>query len=109
MQRSDIQAVGDLAGEGSSVVPFLPHANCHFVASAVAPPLLGMIAGDHRVRSRSAAGRGKSRRIPFDAAHGLTLTGLNHLDLLNHPLVYAKLWDWLTQSPAVADGQTGQP
>jgi pimeloyl-ACP methyl ester carboxylesterase len=89
--------------------PFLPHATYHFVASTVAPPLLGVIAGDHLVRSRSAAGRGKSRRIPFDAAHGLTLTGLNHFDLLNHPLVYAKLRDWLTQSPAVADGQTGQP
>ena len=89
--------------------PFLPHATYHFVASTVAPPLLGMIAGDHLVRSRSAAGRGTSRRIPFDAAQGLTLTGLNHFDLLNHPLVYAKLRDWLTQSPAVADGQTGQP
>jgi hypothetical protein len=25
---------------------------------------------------------------------------LNHLDLLNHPLVYAKLREWLTSSPA---------
>jgi pimeloyl-ACP methyl ester carboxylesterase len=80
--------------------PFLPHATYHFVASTVAPPLLGMIAGDHLVRSRSAAGRGKSRRIPFDAAQGLTLTGLNHFDLLNHPLVYAKLRDWLAPSRA---------
>jgi pimeloyl-ACP methyl ester carboxylesterase len=81
-------------------VPFLPHATYHFVASTAAPALLGMIAGDHLVRSPSAAGRGKSRRVPFDAAHGLTLTGLNHFDLLNHPLVYAKLRDWLTRSPA---------
>lgn len=79
--------------------PFLPHATYHFVAATVAPPLLGMIAGDHLVRSRSAAGRGGSRRIPFDAEQGLTLTGLNHFDLLNHPLVYAKLRDWLAQSP----------
>ena len=68
--------------------------------ATVAPPLVGVIAGDPLVRSQSASGRGKSRRIPFDAEHGLTLTGLNHFDLLNHPLVYAKLRDWLAQSPA---------
>jgi pimeloyl-ACP methyl ester carboxylesterase len=79
-----------------SEVPFLPHATYHFVAATVAPPRFGMIVGDHLVRSQSAAGRGRSRRIPFDTEHGLTLTGLNHLDLLNHPLVYAKLRDWLT-------------
>ena len=76
--------------------PFLPHATYHFVATTVSPPLIGKIAGDHLVRSQSAAGRGKSRSVPFDAQHGLTLTGLNHFDLLNHPLVYAKLRDWLT-------------
>ena len=84
--------------------PFLPHATYHFVASTVAPPLLGLIAGDHLVRSKSAAGLGKSRRIPFEAEHGLTLTGLNHFDLLNHPQVYAKLRDWLSQSAARAVG-----
>jgi hypothetical protein len=67
------------------------------VAATVAPSLLGIIAGDHLVRAQSATGRGRSRRIPFDAEHGLMLTGLNHLDLLNHPLVYAKLRDWLTR------------
>jgi pimeloyl-ACP methyl ester carboxylesterase len=87
--------------------PFLPHATYHFVAATVAPPLLGMITGDHLVRSQSAAGRGRSRRIPFDAQHGLTLTGVNHLDLLNHPLVYTKLRDWLAQAPAGAAAQTG--
>jgi pimeloyl-ACP methyl ester carboxylesterase len=85
--------------------PFLPGATYHFVAATVAPPLLGVIAGDHLVRSQSASGRGKSRRIPFDAEHGLTLTGLNHFDLLNHPLVYAKLRDWLAQTPAQAPAQ----
>ena len=85
--------------------PFLPHATYHFVAATVTPSLLGIIAGDHLVRSHSAAGRGRSRRIPFDAEQGLTLTGLNHLDLLNHPLVYAKLRDWLAQSPASSAGR----
>jgi pimeloyl-ACP methyl ester carboxylesterase len=78
-------------------VPFLPNAIYHFVAATTGPPLLGMIAGDHLVRPHSAAGRGSSRRVPFDADHGLTLTGLHHFDLLNHPVVYAKLRDWLTR------------
>ena len=85
--------------------PFLPRATYHFVAATVTPPLLGIIAGDHLVRSQSAAGRGRSRHIPFDVERGLTLTGLNHLDLLNHPLVYAKLHDWLAQSPASSAGR----
>ncbi|MGA8327676.1 MAG: alpha/beta hydrolase [Mycobacterium sp.] len=84
--------------------PFLPHATYHFVASTVAPPLLGMIAGDHLVRSKSAAGRGKWRSIPFDTEHGLTLNGLHHFDLLNHPSVYAKLHEWLAQSPTRSAG-----
>jgi hypothetical protein len=82
--------------------PFLPRAAYHFVAATVTPSLLGIIAGDQLVRSQSAAGRGRSRRIPFDAKHGLTLTGLNHFDLLNHPLVYAKLRDWLAPPGAAA-------
>ncbi len=79
--------------------PFLPHATYHYVSSTVTPRLLGMLAGDHLVRSKSAAGLGRSRRVPFQADDGLILTGLNHFDLLNHPLVYAKLRDWLSQSP----------
>jgi pimeloyl-ACP methyl ester carboxylesterase len=78
-------------------VPFLPHATYHFVAATVTPPLLGIVAGDHLVRPQSASGRGRSRRIPFEEEHGLTLTGLNHLDLLNHPLIYAKLRYWLAR------------
>jgi pimeloyl-ACP methyl ester carboxylesterase len=84
--------------------PFLPHATYHFVASAVAPPLLGIVAGDHLVRPKSAAGQGKWRSIPFDTEHGMTLSGLNHFDLLNHPLVYAKLRDWLARSPLRSAG-----
>ena len=78
--------------------PFLPHARYHYVSTTVAPRLLGMMAGDHLVRSKSAAGIGRSRRIPFSADDGLILTGSNHFGLLNHPLVYAKLRDWLSQS-----------
>jgi hypothetical protein len=66
------------------------------VSSAVTPSLLGMLAGDRLVRLESAAGLGRSRRIPFQEEHGLILTGLNHFELLNHPLIYTKLRDWLS-------------
>jgi pimeloyl-ACP methyl ester carboxylesterase len=79
-------------------VPFLPGAMYHFVATTAAPQPLGSITGDHLVRPHSAAGRGTSRRIPFEPAHGLTLTGMHHFDLLNHPSIYAKLREWLSQS-----------
>lgn len=76
-------------------VPFLPHAVYHFVATSAAPRAVGLLVGDSLVRPHSAAGRGRSRQVPFEAAHGLTLTGLNHFDLLNHPSVYDKLLHWL--------------
>ena len=88
----------ELLRDSCREAPFLPHATYHYASSTVTPPLLGMLAGDHLVRSKSAAGIGKSRRIPFAPEQGLTLTGLNHFDLLNHPRVYAKLRDWLSQS-----------
>jgi len=82
-------------------VPFLPDAVYHFVASSAEPRALGLLFGDSLVRPTSAAGRGRSRQVPFDAAHGLTLTGLHHFDLLNHPLIYEKLLEWLEQSSAL--------
>jgi pimeloyl-ACP methyl ester carboxylesterase len=80
-------------------VPFLPHAVYHFVATSAAPGAVGAVLGDRLVRPQSASGVGKSRRIPFDPDHGLTLTGLHHFDLLNHADIYAKLHDWLAQPP----------
>ena len=79
-------------------VPFLPGAVYHFVATTAAPRAIGLILGDHLVRSKSASGVGKIRQIPFEPEHGLTVTGLNHFDLLNHPAIYAKLREWLDQS-----------
>jgi hypothetical protein len=49
---------------------------------------------------------GRSRQVPFEPAHGLTLTGLHHFDLLNHAAIYAKLHYWLSQS-AQQTGSTG--
>lgn len=82
-------------------VPFLPHAVYHFVSTTAAPRAVGLLMGDHLVRPKSAAGLGRSRKVPFETAHGLTLTGLNHFDLLNHPSIYDKLLAWLGHAPAV--------
>jgi pimeloyl-ACP methyl ester carboxylesterase len=82
-------------------VPFLPNAVYHFVATTAAPGPVGMLLGDRLVRAHSASGRGRSRHIPFEPAHGLILTGLHHFDLLNHPEIYAKLRYWLSQ-PAIS-------
>ncbi len=79
-----------------SEVPFLPGANYHFVATSAAPAAVGAVLGDHLVRPSSASGRGRRRQLPFADEAGLTLTGLHHFDLLNHPEIYAKLRTWLT-------------
>jgi pimeloyl-ACP methyl ester carboxylesterase len=79
-------------------VPFLLGAVYHFVATRTGPRALGVILGDRLVRPHSASGVGKSRQIPFEPAHGLTLTGLHHFDLLNHGAIYSKLQQWLGQS-----------
>ncbi|HWS94514.1 MAG TPA: alpha/beta hydrolase [Mycobacterium sp.] len=79
-------------------VPFLPGAVYHFVATTAGPRAVGVILGDHLVRPHSASGAGRSRQVPFEPAHGLTLTGLHHFDLLNHAAIYGKLHHWLGQS-----------
>jgi pimeloyl-ACP methyl ester carboxylesterase len=91
-------------------VPFLPWAGYHFVATTAAPPAVGRLVGDHLVRSHSACGRGNTRRIPFQPEHGLTLTGLHHFDLLNHPTIYTKLREWVThhRSAPTRDQDLGQ-
>ncbi|HEY8763870.1 MAG TPA: hypothetical protein VIM18_06760 [Solirubrobacteraceae bacterium] len=42
--------------------------------------------------------RGAGRRIPFEVDNGYGLSGLTHLDLLNHPAVYEQLRKWITRS-----------
>ncbi|BCI51984.1 permease [Mycolicibacterium litorale] len=79
-------------------VPFLTGVSYHFVATSAAPRPVGMMLGDHLVRPSSAAGRGRRRRIPFEADNGLVMTGLHHFDLLNHPDIYDRLVHWLAVS-----------
>lgn len=88
-------------------VPFLPGVGYHFVATTATPRVVGLLVGDHLVRPHSASGRGRSRRVPFQPEHGLVLSGLHHFDLLNHPLVYPKLHEWVTQAPVTPSDRAG--
>jgi hypothetical protein len=63
---------------------------------------VGSAFGDLLVRIPSASGRGngKGRSIPFEADNGHELTGLTHMDLLNHPAVYEQMRTWITRAHA---------
>jgi pimeloyl-ACP methyl ester carboxylesterase len=87
-------------------VPLLPGATHCFVAATVsrrAEHPLGRLLGDCLVLEPSASGRGRTRRIPFRAEHGMHLGGAHHLALLNHPAVYERLRDWLAAPPPAAE------
>ena len=56
---------------------------------------LGRLLGDTFVLVPSAAGRSKTRRIPFEDEYGMHLGAATHFTLLNHPAVYERLRDWL--------------
>jgi pimeloyl-ACP methyl ester carboxylesterase len=56
--------------------------------------------GDLLVPPRSAIGdTGDDDRLAFPPDHVHRLGGLHHFDLLNHPLVYARLKQWLVERP----------
>jgi len=82
-------------------VPFLPGAHYHFVGARLADGPLGSALGDLLVRIPSASGRGSGtgRSIPFEAGSGAELSGLTHMDLLNHPAVHELLRTWITRRP----------
>jgi pimeloyl-ACP methyl ester carboxylesterase len=87
-----------LRGAACREVPLLEGATHCFVAATItADPRhpLGRLLGDALVLEASAAGRSRTRRIPFEAEHGLVLGGTHHIALLNHPAVYERLRDWL--------------
>jgi hypothetical protein len=79
-------------------VPFLPHANHHFIGATLAgrqdSPLAAVV-GDLFVPYRSASGNGDRRRLPFESGNGRHLGGLHHFDLLNHPAVHDQVCAWL--------------
>jgi hypothetical protein len=57
---------------------------------------LGRLLGDTLVLVPSASGRSRTRRIPFEDENGMHLSPATHLALLNHPVVYERLRDWLS-------------
>jgi pimeloyl-ACP methyl ester carboxylesterase len=86
-------------------VPFLEHAAYYFVSATITrepDSMLGTALGDLLVRAGSASGRGRRRRLPFEVDRGRELGGLTHFDLLNHPLVYEQIREWLEARSALA-------
>jgi hypothetical protein len=80
-------------------VPFLDCATYYFVGATLArnaEGLAGSLVGDLLVRFPSAAGRGRTRSLPFEIDNGMHAAGLNHFQLLNHPAVYDQIRAWLT-------------
>jgi pimeloyl-ACP methyl ester carboxylesterase len=87
-----------LRAEACQEVPLLDGATHCFVAATVLPnprhPVSRLV-GDYLVLESSASGRSRTRRIPFEAEHGMVVGGTHHIALLNHPAVYNRLRDWL--------------
>ena len=82
-------------------VPLLEGATHCFVAATVLPNArhpVSRLVGDYLVLEGSASGRSRTRRIPFEADHGLVVGGTHHIALLNHPVVYERLRDWLAEA-----------
>ena len=79
-------------------VPLLEGATHCFVSATIMRSEkhpLSRLVGDCLVLAPSASGRSKSRRIPFESEYGLHVAPADHLALLNHPVVYQSLGQWL--------------
>jgi pimeloyl-ACP methyl ester carboxylesterase len=85
-----------LAAVACQEVPLLEGARHAFVAGTITQGPFGRLLGDCLVLEPSASGCGPGRRLAFDAERGLRVGGAHHLALLNHPLVYERLRDWLS-------------
>jgi pimeloyl-ACP methyl ester carboxylesterase len=83
-------------------VPFLPSADSNFHGASLGTEgsVADRLIGDLLVLYTSASGESKKRRVGFTVDRGKRLDGLNHFPLLNHPLVYQQLSEWLGRRPA---------
>jgi len=94
-----------LRGAAIAEVPLLEGAAHCFVTATLTREErhpLARLAGDALVLAPSASGRSRTRRIPFRDEHGMHVGGAHHVALLNHPKVYERLREWLSQSPSHA-------
>ncbi|MFF2084170.1 lipase family alpha/beta hydrolase [Nocardia sp. NPDC058176] len=83
-------------------VPLITGADHYFVTATITRSPkhpLGVVIGDGMVLTGSGSGRGRTRRIGFDAVDGLHIPAANHFSLLNHDAVYEALRGWLTSAP----------
>jgi pimeloyl-ACP methyl ester carboxylesterase len=90
-------------------VPLLQGATHFFVSATITRSPhhpLGRLLGDILVLTPSATGRGRSRRIPFQAEHGHHVSPAHHLALLNHPEVYERLREWLEHPGGGSDARS---
>ena len=74
---------------------------CYAIAAS-----LGSGRGDGLVPVDSALGVHAERSLGFPDAHRWTVRPASHLDLLDHPEVFAKLLEWLSPSPLRGEGVT---
>jgi len=84
-------------------VPLLPGATHFFVAATITRSPnhpAGRLLGDILVRVPSATGQRSSRRIEFKPSDGHHVGPAHHISLLNHPVVYERLREWLRQPGA---------
>lgn len=104
----------ELLSDRCQSIPLLESADHYFIGATLsqdAEGLIGRLAGDLLVRFGSASGKGRPERtIPFEEDNGRHLGGLNHFDLLNHPLVYEQIRGWLERARgATATGRLAAP
>jgi hypothetical protein len=83
-------------------IPLMPKSTHYYIGATItrnkAHPV-GRIIGDSLVQFPSASGTTKRRRLSFEVENGRHVGGLNHMDLLNHPLVYEHIRTWLSVAP----------
>lgn len=94
-QGTDVDA---LLANRTGEVPLLDGAAHYFIAATVTRDPhhpLGIAVGDLLVRRASAFGRGRLRRMQFPIENGRHFGPMHHLELLNHPDLYAQMRRWL--------------
>ncbi len=92
-------------------VPFLSTANHYFVCATLsrdAHAPVGRMIGDLLILRGSAwAHAPGGERMRFPVEHYRHFGGANHLDLLNHPAIYAQIHRWLSGRRSLSAGGVG--